>query len=266
MGFRFFNTEGAQKSNTVSSVDLPAGTVMDFAGAAAPTGWTVCDGSAISRTTFSALFSVVGTTYGVGDGSTTFNVPDARGRVAVGPDSAAGRVSTNNTLAAVSGLQNHTLAAVESGVAAHPHTVGTLVNAAELAHTHSGTSGGISVNHQHGPSNQTTDAPGDHLHMSQANGNFLSGGQTGVTDSNVAGNFYASASYPHNAAGNHAHTVVAGNTGFVSADHTHTTTVGAGTSHNHAISGSVANSTAAAAASAHNNMQPYIVLNKIIKT
>jgi microcystin-dependent protein len=63
---------------------IPTGTLSQFAGAAAPTGWLICDGSAISRSTYATLFAVVGTTYGSGDGSTTFNLPDLRGRVAVG--------------------------------------------------------------------------------------------------------------------------------------------------------------------------------------
>ena len=66
---------------------MPVGCVIPFAGAAAPTGWLLCQGQAISRTTYAQLFSVIGTTYGSGDGKTTFNLPDMRGRVAVGSDS-----------------------------------------------------------------------------------------------------------------------------------------------------------------------------------
>jgi microcystin-dependent protein len=57
----------------------PTGTVLPFAGASAPTGWLLCDGSAISRSTYANLFTVLSTTYGSGDGSTTFNVPNAQG-------------------------------------------------------------------------------------------------------------------------------------------------------------------------------------------
>lgn len=62
----------------------PAGRIEAYAGATAPTGYLLCDGTAVSRTTYAALFAVTSTTYGVGDGSTTFNVPDLRGRVPVG--------------------------------------------------------------------------------------------------------------------------------------------------------------------------------------
>jgi len=58
---------------------LPVGTIVMYGAAAAPTGWLLCDGAAISRTTYAALFAVIGTTFGAGDGSTTFNVPDMRG-------------------------------------------------------------------------------------------------------------------------------------------------------------------------------------------
>lgn len=70
----------------VGAVDLtiPVGAVVPFAGSAAPTGWLLCDGGAVSRSTYANLFSVLSTTYGGGDGSTTFNVPDLVGRVVVG--------------------------------------------------------------------------------------------------------------------------------------------------------------------------------------
>jgi microcystin-dependent protein len=60
------------------------GTVLDFAGAVAPAGWLLCDGSSVSRTTYANLFAVIGTTHGSGDGSTTFGLPDGRGRVIAG--------------------------------------------------------------------------------------------------------------------------------------------------------------------------------------
>lgn len=56
-------------------VGLPVGTVINYAGATAPVGWMVCNGAAISRTTFASLFTVIGTTYGTGNGTTTFNLP-----------------------------------------------------------------------------------------------------------------------------------------------------------------------------------------------
>jgi len=64
--------------------DVLTGAIFDYAGAVAPDGYLLCDGAAISRATFAALFTVIGVTFGVGDGSTTFNLPDLRGRTTVG--------------------------------------------------------------------------------------------------------------------------------------------------------------------------------------
>lgn len=63
---------------------LPPGVVMDFGGTSAPSGWLECDGSAVSRTTYAPLFAAISSNYGVGDGSSTFNLPDFRGRARVG--------------------------------------------------------------------------------------------------------------------------------------------------------------------------------------
>ena len=66
------------------NTNTPVGSISLFAGTTAPNGWLICDGSAVSRTTYANLFSVIGTTYGTGDGSATFNIPDLQGRVPVG--------------------------------------------------------------------------------------------------------------------------------------------------------------------------------------
>lgn len=77
-------------SQTISSSasagvqSVPAGVIASYAGLVAPSGWLLCDGSAVSRTTYSTLYAAISTTFGVGDGSTTFNLPDAVGRVEVG--------------------------------------------------------------------------------------------------------------------------------------------------------------------------------------
>ena len=107
----------------LASLGAPAGTVADFAGATAPSGWLLCAGQAVSRTTYQTLFGVIGTTYGVGDGSTTFNVPDCRGRASFGKDdmggSAAGRVT-----AAQSGIGGTILGAAGGDQRLHAHNHG----------------------------------------------------------------------------------------------------------------------------------------------
>ena len=117
---------------------VPIGSVVDFASDPAPNGWLLCFGQAISRTTYSALFAVLGMTYGAGDGSTTFNLPDLRGRVVAGQDdmggSSANRLTNQSgglngdTLGATGGSEVHTLTTAQ--LAAHAHAV------SDPGHTH----------------------------------------------------------------------------------------------------------------------------------
>jgi microcystin-dependent protein len=104
--------------NAAILVATPLGMVVPFAGAAAPTGWLLCDGSAVSRTTYAGLFSVVSTAYGAGNGSTTFNVPNLKGKVVVGRDSAQ---TEFDTLGETGGEKTHTL--TESEIPAHDHAL-----------------------------------------------------------------------------------------------------------------------------------------------
>lgn len=118
-------------ADLATGLAVPTGAVLPFAGSSAPAGYLLCDGAAVSRTTYSALFTALGTTYGVGDGSTTFNVPDLRGRVVAGKDdmggAAASRITsggsgiTGTTLGATGGTETHTLTAAQSGLPAHNH-------------------------------------------------------------------------------------------------------------------------------------------------
>lgn len=110
---------------------VPSGSVMPYAGSSAPTDWLLCSGAAVSRTTYAALFAVIGTTYGSGDGSTTFNLPDLRGRSAFGVDNmggtAANRITsggsgiTGTTLGAAGGAETVTLST--SQIPSHTHNV-----------------------------------------------------------------------------------------------------------------------------------------------
>lgn len=127
----------------------PIGTIKSFSGASAPQNFLLCYGQAISRTTYAALFAIIGTTYGVGDGSTTFNLPDLRGRTLAGKDnmggSAAGRLTSGGsgvdgvTLGATGGAETHTLTTAQlathnhGGVTgAHSHTVTSVSSAGGL--------------------------------------------------------------------------------------------------------------------------------------
>jgi microcystin-dependent protein len=88
----------------------PIGTVAFYGGTAAPTGWLLCYGQAVSRATYSDLFTAISTTYGAGDGSTTFNLPDIRGRVIAGQDDMGG-VSADRLTNQTGGLNGDTLGA-----------------------------------------------------------------------------------------------------------------------------------------------------------
>lgn len=98
----------ADIATMITNGTLPSAGDMKFvAGAAAPSGWLLCNGAAVSRATYSALFTAITTTYGVGDGSTTFNLPDIRGRTLVGVGAGVGL--TNRALGATGGEESHLL-------------------------------------------------------------------------------------------------------------------------------------------------------------
>lgn len=89
---------------------VPIGSMTAYGGTTAPNGWLLCFGQAVSRTVYALLFAVIGTAYGPGDSSTTFNLPDKRGRVSVGKDDMGGSPASRVTNA-VSGIQGATLGA-----------------------------------------------------------------------------------------------------------------------------------------------------------
>jgi len=107
---------------------VPIGGVIDFAGAVAPGKFLLCYGQAISRTTYAALFAVISTDYGVGDGATTFNVPDCRGRVVAGQDDMGGS-SANRLTGLTGGVNGDTLAAT-GGAESHAITEAQLPSVA----------------------------------------------------------------------------------------------------------------------------------------
>lgn len=100
MAISIDGTLGVQHSDGTSSI-LPAGVCFPYFGTTAPTGYLLCFGQAVSRTTFSLLFTAISTTYGAGDGSTTFNLPDARGRALFGKDDMGGTASNRLTAGVV---------------------------------------------------------------------------------------------------------------------------------------------------------------------
>lgn len=120
---------------TSSSAIVPVGVILPFAGQSAPTGWLYCNGSEISRTTYSLLFATIGTAYGVGNGTSTFNLPDLRNKFAMGGGTMTDRVAN-----------------VGAGLPA-------------ITHTHSGTTS------SNGAHTHTAQSNGNHTHTAQSNGN-----------------------------------------------------------------------------------------------
>lgn len=110
------STEATNRAAAILAA-VPAGVIQMWGGAAAPTGWLLCDGTAVSRSTYSAIFAVIGTTFGVGNGSTTFNLPSFKGRVPVGLDSGQ---TEFDALGETGGAKTHTLTASE--MPSHSHT------------------------------------------------------------------------------------------------------------------------------------------------
>ena len=139
-GSKFLRDDGAWAAAGGST---PTGVVLPYAGATAPDAtWLICDGAAVSRSTYSTLFALISTTYGTGDGSTTFNIPDFQGRMAVG----------KGTNAAVNALgDSDGVSTVANRRPQHRHT----------AHTHNvsvgtGTGGGQANS---GPSSFVSETP-----------------------------------------------------------------------------------------------------------
>jgi microcystin-dependent protein len=168
----------------------PIGMIADYAGSTAPALWLLCYGQEVSRTTYAGLFAVVSTTFGAGDASTTFNLPDCRGRVRAGLDnmggSDAGRLGdilTGTTIGSTGGSETVTLTTDQ--LAAHQHGPGTLSTNNSGNHTHnyqrgnvnarsvSGTGGGFVTD---GETTTATSGDGNHSHSVTAGVTASAGG------------------------------------------------------------------------------------------
>lgn len=218
---------------------LPAGLVSPFAGSTAPDGWLLCAGQNVSRTTYASLFAAIGTTYGAGDGSTTFTLPDLRGRVVAGIDNMTGTAASRLTATTITGgadapgevggAQTHTL--TEAQLPIHKHTI----THNHAAYTTPGGEGG----HTH-----TISDPG-HIH----------GFMTKTNAGGFGTEFPARALY-----GSDGDWSVRSNTTGISINSTNS-------AHTHTVDlpELVGDSGNAGSGSAHNNVQPTMVMNYIIK-
>jgi len=165
---------------------VPTGVVVPFVGAGAPTGWLLAQGQAVSRTAYATLFGVISTTYGAGDGSTTFNLPDLRSRLPLGEGT--GTALRNR----VRGLNG----GGEDQVAAHGHYAA-----------------GVDTNHSHG-----IGGDGDHAHGLETNHSPGTADYASGTGRDPERYIPSGARRGTFNAGSHAH---GGGTGWQSADHGH---------------------------------------------
>ena len=254
----------------------PIGTIMMWAGVAStgtapfyselPSGWALCDGTAISRSTYSALFSAIGTRYGTGDGSTTFNLPSLTTRV---PEGLAAASTPTASATITSGNQSadhsHTITSnAGDQTVDHSHTITSNAGNQSANHSHTITSnaGNVSADHSHGFSVNTGNVSNGHTHNFTVYWN--GGGAVGKTTGDINQN------HQHGVSGNtggisanHNHGITS-NAGNQSASHSHTITSNAGNqsaSHKHTITSNAGNQSAS-----HNHTVPTVQMYFIIKT
>jgi len=165
-------------ANLTGIEGIPTATIVPWSSASVPSGFLECDGAAVSRSTYSALFAIVGTTYGAGDGSTTFNTPDLADNVPVGKSNNKALASTGgaNTVASTGNVAGSTANATLSTaqLASHSHTTFPIGNPAAGPSFKLPTTGGINPN----PNNSGSTGSGSgHAHNMSAN---FSGDATSV--------------------------------------------------------------------------------------
>lgn len=227
---------------------IPTGTITMFGSGTAPSGWLNCDGAAVSRATYSDLFGVLGTEYGAGDGSTTFNLPDLRLRF---PRGIGGGLPVGST--ANANNHDHTVGGE------HSHIVTTTIVSGNHAHTHSdGNYSGNAV------------AVGDHRHST--NTNQTGGGNTGATLTTAftqGGNTQLLPSNNHrHSTPNHNHTINEGENG----GHGHNTNVSGNSgsassaTHNHNATANADTHTQDVTSSGSEHVPAYVAVNYIVKT
>lgn len=217
--------------------DTP-GTIEWSANTAPANGWLFCAGQAVSRTTYARLFAHLSTTFGAGDGATTFNLPDLRGRAVVGLDNMngtdAGRLSVANALGGSGGAETHTLSAAE--LAVHAHSI-------DHDHGSQSISASVTIN------DNTTDLV---RRLGTAAGNQA---VSGVSWNGGSFNLM------QDSGGSFANVTAFMHMDYIT-EHGHTGTV-TGTVDLPNFTSSSGN---AGSGSAHNNMQPYTLLNAFIRT
>lgn len=215
----------------------PSGVMVMYGGTVAPSGWLFCDGSAVSRTTYATLFGIIQSRFGAGDGSTTFNLPDWRGRVPLG-------TATIATVPVVGTTGGHSHGYTTGAGSAHNHAGSS---AAGSAHSHSltiPTGTGAGSGHNHGGT--TGNDNNDHTHS------FAGGIYTGPTTANHTHTYPDFANYGQavssvgratdGQSSDHQHTMSGFTTALENQYHGHNFTTSTEAGHTHAIgAGSIGN-------------------------
>ena len=243
------NNEYATLAQLNSSVgaSMPAGAIQMYGGSTAPTGYLLCNGGAVSRASYASLFAVIGTTYGSGDGATTFNVPDLRQKFPLGK-AASG---TGNALGATGGAIDH-----DHSVPAHYHGKGTLAIGSSGTHT-------TSISHNHAAFTSGDDSP-DHTHTFTQRDNTTTPLTTGTPASSSGSGTDRQSVATSGTSTRHQHTIDVPNfTGNSSSNGAHSHANG-DFSGNVGATGSGTSGDAAMTSGTNN--PPFLVVNYIIKT
>lgn len=191
---------------------LPPGIIVPFAANNPPTGWLICDGSAVSRTTYASLFNIIGITYGEGNGSTTFNLPDLRNMFIRGIDAsrAIGSIQQDQNKS-----HNHTGSIASAGN--HVHSASTSISAdGNHSHVGSTSAGGEHIHAVPGRQNEDIDTGGvaaGGSSITAYESTTSAGNHSHSISTNVAGNHAHAASTSIAAAGAHTHAVTINNNG-----------------------------------------------------
>lgn len=118
-------------SSGTGGIGFASGDLKPWPGASVPSGWVTCDGRTLNRTAYADLFAVIGTTWGPGDGATTFNIPDLRGRALIGAGHGTGLA--DRVLAATGGVESNALTVGQLPAHSHPVTDPGHVHASVVA-------------------------------------------------------------------------------------------------------------------------------------
>lgn len=221
---RWYNGTAWADLNTGSgTVSMPTGTLQPWTGSSVPSGWLICNGAAVSRSTYSSLFGVISTRFGSGDGSTTFNLPDLQGYQLVGADLATGPIDNTSTYR-VGSVDAGTIAAHSSE--AHNHTI-SYADYSEISHTQSHSHSAAptlssSGAHTHTGTSVTSNAGQSHTHTASVGAGGSQTVTTGATSRNTSAHTHSAPSV--STGDTHSHTVTIGSQASTGA-HTHTVTI-----------------------------------------